>query len=125
MKDLMFFWLLGNTDIGNIILRLLLFIFVIMMFEWWIVPMITAYIGVLSLLHYDEERQEIRNMKIVNALKKLKKDKRRKKVEVEEEELKASIAPLIWGLSLVTFALLFSLFIVFYLNRDCRLILLV
>jgi hypothetical protein len=117
MKDLMFFWLLGNTDIGNIILRLLLFIFVIMMFEWWIVPMITAYIGVLSLLHYDEERQEIRNMKIVNALKKLKKDKRRKKVEVEEEELKASIAPLIWGLSLVAFALLFSLFIVFYLNK--------
>ena len=116
MKDLMFFWLLGNTDIGKIILRLLLFIFVIMMFEWWIVPMITAYIGVLSLLHYDEERKEIRRINIINSFKKAKRDKRRKKVEVEEEELKASIAPLIWGLSLVAFAMIFSLIIVFYLK---------
>ena len=52
MRDFAIIWLLLNTKAGKVILGLLVAILFIMILGWWLVPLISAFIGIFLLSDY-------------------------------------------------------------------------
>ena len=88
MKDFPIIWLLFNTKTGKVILGLFGAFVVVSLVGWWLVPIIAALIGAFILYDYSVSKG----------------NKKR--------------SELITGICFFAFAVLFSLFYVFHVNRE-------